>query len=169
MIRATFSAAPQRRSVLAAKAIVFAATALVVGVVSSFAAYYAFEAVNTDAALRSSITDPGVLRAVTGGGPYLAVLGLLGLGLGGLVRSTAGAIAVLFGTLFVPPILLELLPRSWQTTIGPYLPMEAGSQIFIAQHRAPEDLGPWAGMGVFCLYAAVALVASLFLIDRRDA
>lgn len=170
-IRATLSAVPRRRTVLAAKAAVFAAVALAVGVVSCFAAYVAFEAVNTDAALESSISDPGVLRAVTGGGLYLAVLGLLGLGLGlgGIIRSTVGAIAVLLGMLFVPPILVELLPRTWQTTFGPYLPMEAGSQIFIAQTRPGVDLGAWTGMGVFSLYAAAAVLASLVLIERRDA
>lgn len=168
-IRATLSAVPRRRTVLVAKATVFATVALAVGVVSCFAAYVAFEAVNTDAALQSSISDSGVLRAVTGGGLYLAVLGLLGLGLGGIIRSTAGAIAVLFGMLFVPPILFELLPRTWQSTVGPYLPMEAGSQIFIAQTRAPEGLGAWTGMAVFSLYALAAVVGSLVLIERRDA
>lgn len=169
LIRVTFSAVPLRRLVLAAKAVVFAAAALIVGTVSSFAAYGAFDAIVTDPALSSSLGDPGVLRAVTGGGLYLAVLGLLGLGLGGIIRSTAGAVSVLLGLLFVPSILLELLPHTWQTTVGPYLPMEAGSQIFIAQHRGADELGPWAGMGVFLLYAAVALAASLVLVDRRDA
>jgi ABC-2 type transport system permease protein len=169
MIRATFGAVPQRRAVLVAKAIVFAVTALIVGVVSCFAAYFAFDAIVTDPGLQSSIDDPGVLRAVTGGGLYLAVLGLLGLGLGGVIRSTAGSIAVLFGLLFVPPILLELLPRTWQSTVGPYLPMQAGSQIFIAQERGPDDLGAWTGMGVFTLCAAIAVAASLVLVDRRDA
>lgn len=169
MIRATFSAVPQRRTILAAKAVVFAATALVAGIVSCFAAYVSSEAIVTDPRLQSSIGDPGVLRAVTGGGLYLAVLGLLGLGLGGIIRSTAGATAVLFGLLFVPPILLELLPHTWQSMIGPYLPMQAGSQIFIAQHRGADDLGPWTGLGVFCLYAAAAVAASLVLVDRRDA
>src|SRR5260370_9407967 len=41
---------------------------------------------------------------------YLAVLGLLGLGLGAVIRFSAGAVAVLFGVLFVPSILITLLP-----------------------------------------------------------
>lgn len=168
MIRATLSAVPQRRLVLAAKAIMFAVTALVVGALSSFAAYFVFQAFLSDNALRSSISDPGVLRAVTGGGLYLVVLGLLGLGLGTIIRSSAGAIAALFGLLFVPPILLQLLPHSWQTTIGPYMPMDAGSQIFIVQREA-ASLGAWTGFGLFCLYAAVALTAGVLLINHRDA
>lgn len=66
MIGATFSAVPQRRTVLAAKTAVFSVTALIVGVVSCLGAYFAFEAVLTDDSMSSSIGDPGVLRAVVG-------------------------------------------------------------------------------------------------------
>jgi hypothetical protein len=168
MIRVTFSAVPRRRLVLTAKAIVLAVTALVGGIVASFAAYFVFQWLLTGDSLRSSIGDPGVIRALIGGGLYLAILGLLGFGLGIIIRSSAGAIASLFGLLFVPQILVELLPSTWKTTIGPYVPMEAGSQIF-SQHREAGALGPWAGLGVFCLYAAVALVVGFLLINRRDA
>jgi hypothetical protein len=171
MIRVTFAAVPQRHVVVAAKSTVFAATALVVGTVSSFAAYFIFQAVlsGSGTALKSSIGDPGVLRAVTGGGLYLAVLGLLGLGLGTIIRAGAGAIATLFGLLFAPALILELLPNSWQTTVGPYLPMQAGGQIFVAVSREPHALGTWTGFGVFCLYAAAAVAAGFVLIHRRDA
>jgi hypothetical protein len=168
MIRASLSAVPQRRLMLAAKAVVFAVTALIVGIFASFAAYFAFQAFLSGNSLRSSIGDLGVLRAVTGGGLYLAVLGLFGLGLGAMIRVSAGAIATLFGVLFVPQILTQLLPQSWQATIAPYVPMEAGSQIFSLHHEA-GNLGAWSGFGVFCLYAAVALGVGFVLINRRDA
>jgi len=168
MIRATFSAIPQRRLVLAAKSLVFAATALIVGIASSFTAYYTFEAFLSGDTLHSAIGDPGVLRAIIGGGLYLLVLGLLGLGLGAIIRSSAGTIAALFSLLFVPTIFINLLPQSWQATVGPYVPMEAGSQIFIAVHHDPNSLGPWSGFGVFCLYAATALGIGFILIQRRD-
>jgi len=170
MIRATLSAVPQRRTVLTAKALVFTATALVVGTLSSFGAYFAFQAaLPAGDSLKSSLADPGVLRAVFGGGLYLAALGLLGLGLGAVIRVSAGAIAVLFGLLFVPPILLAMLPHSWQTTVGPYVPMQAGEQIYVAVSHEAAALAPWAGFGVFTLYAAFALGLGLFLINRRDA
>jgi ABC-2 type transport system permease protein len=168
MIRATFSAVPRRSRVLAAKAIVFATTALVVGIAASFAAYFVFQALLSGDSLRSSIGDPGVVRALIGGGLYLAALGLLGLGLGAIIRASAGAIAALFSLLFVPQILAELLPQTWKTTVGRYVPMEAGSQIF-SQHREAGALGPWAGFGLFCLYAATALTVGFVLINRRDA
>lgn len=168
MIRSTLSAVPQRRLMLAAKTIVFAATALTVGVSSSFAAYFVFQAFLSGDGLRSSISDPAVLQAVIGGGLYLAVLGLCGLGLGAIVRSGAGAVATLFGVLFVPPILAELLPRSWKDTIKPFVPLEAGSQIFSVQHPAGA-LGAWSGFAVLCLYAGLALGVGFVLINRRDA
>ncbi|MGH2532860.1 MAG: ABC transporter permease subunit [Thermomicrobiales bacterium] len=168
MIRASLSAVPRRRLMLAAKAIVFAVIALIVGICASFAAYFVFQAFLSDDSLRTSIGDPGVLRAVTGGGLYLAVLGLFGLGLGAIIRGGGGAIAALFGVLFVPPLILELLPPSWQETIGPYVPLNAGSQIYFLRHDAGA-LGAWSGFGVFCLYTAVALGVGFVLINRRDA
>lgn len=168
MIRATLAAVPRRSRVLAAKAIVFAATGLVVGVTASFAAYFVFQSLLSGDSLRSSIGDPGVVRALIGGGLYLAVLGLLGLGLGAIIRASSGAIAALFSLLFVPQILAQLLPPTWKTNVGKYVPMEAGSQIF-SQHHEAGALGPWAGFGVFCLYAAGALALGFIVINQRDA
>ena len=96
-----------------------------------------------------------------------AYQGLLGLGLGAIVRSSAGAIAALFSLLFVPQILVELLPSTWKSAIARYVPMEAGSQIF-SQHREVGALSPWTGLGVFSFYAIVALAGAFVLINRRD-
>jgi hypothetical protein len=170
MIRTTFAAIPRRRTVLVAKGLVFAGTALITATASTFVSYLAFLAALPAHTLTSTaLTAPGVMRAVLGGGLYLTVYGLLGFGLGAVLRSSAGAIATLLGVLFVPPLLLNLLPGSWRTTVGPYIPMQSGSQIFIAAHREAASLAPWTGFGMFCLYAAVALLAGFAVINRRDA
>ncbi|KAB2372728.1 ABC transporter permease [Actinomadura montaniterrae] len=170
MIRTTFAAVPRRGAVLAAKALVLAGVTLVASTASAFAAYLAFRAALPAHTLTgTALSDPGVARAVAGGGLYLTALALLGFGLGAALRSSAGAIASLFGLLFVPPLLLDLLPRSWKDTAGPYIPMQAGDQIYIASHREAVALGPWTGFGVFCCYAAVALLAGRLVTDRRDA
>ena len=171
LIRATLSAVPRRREVLVAKATVFALVAAVGGMVSTFAAYFAFEWSLPSGGdyMKSSLSDPGVLRAVVGAGLYLAVLGLLGLGIGSVVRASAGSIATLFGLLFVPNILFELLPSSWRDSAGPYLPMNAGEAVLVAARRSDTILAPWTGFGVFCLYAFVALAGGFYLIKRRDA
>jgi ABC-type transport system involved in multi-copper enzyme maturation permease subunit len=169
MIRATLAAVPQRRLLLTAKNLVLTATAAATGITACLAAYLVFQAfLPVGDALRTTLADPGVLRAVAGAGLYLTVLGLLGFGLGTIFRSSAGAGAVLFGVLSVPTLLVALLPESWQATLGPYLPMNAGDGIYTVRPEA-HMLQPWTGFGVFCLYAAAALAAGFILIGRRDA
>jgi ABC-type transport system involved in multi-copper enzyme maturation permease subunit len=169
MIRATLAAVPQRRLLLTAKALVLTAAAAAAGIAACLAAYLTFQAfLPAGDAMRTTLAGPGVLRAVIGAGLYLTVLALLGFGLGTVLRSSAGAVAVLFGVLFVPTLLTALLPSSWQDTIGPYLPMNAGDTIYTVRPEA-HMLSPWAGFGVFCLYAAAALAAGFVLIGRRDA
>ncbi len=169
MIRATLAAVPQRRLMLAAKMTVFAAAAVITGILASFAAYFTFQAfLPARDALRTALSDPGVLRAVAGGGLYLAVLGLFGLGLGAILRSSAAAVAALFGALFVPQLIVTLLPASWQDTVSPYLPMQAGAAVFSVRQEAHTPAA-WTGFGVFCLYAAAALATAYTLINHRDA
>lgn len=170
MIRTTLAAAPRRHALLAAKALVLTSVTLITATAFTVAAYLVFQATLPAGTLTgTSLSDPGVARAVVGGGLYLTALAMLGFGLGVLLRSSAGAIATLFGLLFVPPLLLDLLPGSWKTTIGPYIPMQAGDQVYIAVRREASALGPWAGFGVFCLYGALAALAGLITITRRDA
>jgi hypothetical protein len=169
MIRATLAAVPARRLVLAAKTAVLALAAAAAGLATCYAAYFTFQALLPGGSpLRMPLSDPGVARAVTGAGLYLAVLALLGLGLGAILRSSAGAIAGLFGLLFVPSLIMALLPASWQDTVGRYLPMNAAESVYVVHHQA-FDLAPWAGFGVFCGYAAAAGLAGFVLIGRRDA
>ena len=168
MIRATFTAMPQRRLVLAAKAAVFAAAAAVVGIASSFGAFFAGQAILAGKGVGVSITHAGALRSVVGAGLYLTVLGLLSLGLGTVIRRTAGSIATLFGLVFVLPILVAQLPSSWADPISKYLPTSAGLAI-IGGERGATTLSPWVGFGLFCLYAAAALTAGAVSLARRDA
>jgi ABC-2 type transport system permease protein len=168
MIRATFGAVPQRRAVLAAKAFVFTAVTLVVGEVLSFAAFGIGQAILSGAHAGASLSQPQVLRAVVGGGLYLAAIGLLGFGVGALVRHTAGALSALFGVLFALTALADLLPTSWRNDVMPYLPANAGTQIFSVA-RTHDSLAPWMGLGVLCLYAAAAIITATVLVTRRDA
>ena len=170
MIRATLAAVPQRRLMLAAKAIVLAAAALVTGTGASFAAYLVFEAfLPAGDAMRTSLADPGVLRAVTGAGLYLAVLGLLAMAVAGLIRHTAGAITAVIGFVLVLAPLSQLIPDPAGKYIHAYLPTEAG-QLVVQTHRAAGDvLSWWQGFGVFVLWVVVLLAAAGWLLQRRDA
>jgi ABC-type transport system involved in multi-copper enzyme maturation permease subunit len=171
-IRSTLAAVPQRRTVLAAKATVFTGVSLVVGLVSCFAAFFVGQAILSSQGLQAHLGDPGVLRAVAGSGLYLAILGLFALGIGTLLRRSAGAISALFGVILVLPVLVQTLPSTWTDSIARYLPSNAGEAIshtMAAGPRIGPMLSPWGGMGVFMLYAAVALVLAGFALHRRDA
>jgi ABC-2 type transport system permease protein len=167
MIRATMAAVPQRKAVLAAKGFVFAGCTLVVGEALSFASFGLGQALLTPAHVDVTLAHPGTLRAVLGGGLYLTAIGLLGFGLGALIRHTAGALSALFGIMFATTALVDLLPTSLRNNLINYMPENAGSQIIttVPTHGA---LAPWTGLGVLCLYAAVAVVAAMLLIGKRD-
>jgi hypothetical protein len=115
-----------------------------------------------------AFSHPGVARAVVGAALYLTVIGLLGLGLGAIIRNTAGGIAAFAGLLFVIPPLLNVLPSSWNNAISPYLPGDAGGRIMSITHDA-HQLSPWAGFAVFCGWTAAAIAVAAVLLVRRDA
>jgi ABC-2 type transport system permease protein len=168
MIRTSLSVMPRRGVVFAAKAVVFAAIALVVGLVTSFASYFVGQAILSTQHINSALGQPGVLRAVIGGGLFLAVCGLLSFGLGAVLRHTAGAITAAIGLLFVAYILSGFLPSNWAAHVDKWIPFNAGGAIW-ENASGTNMLSPWTGLAVFCGYAAIALVAGLILFRRRDA
>ncbi len=168
MIRATLSAVPRRLPVLWAKAGVFSVVTAAIMAVASLIAFQAGQAVLSSQHLQTSLSAAGVPRVVLGTALYLTVVGLLGVGLGTVVRSTPGGIASLFGILLVLPGLAEALPSSWSNDISPYLPSNAGEAL-LTLHAEPHQLAPWTGIGVFALYAVAAMVAGAIVLKRRDA
>jgi hypothetical protein len=168
MIRASFAAVPQRRSLLAAKGLVLAAAVLVLSEILAFASFLVGQALMSSKHIGVSLSDPGVLRAVVGAGLFLTLVALLGFGLGSVVRHTAGALSAFFGILFALDPITDLLPTAWRDDIIDYLPLNAGSQIFVIVNNKGA-LGPWAGLGVFAIYALVAVVLGALLVDTRDA
>jgi ABC-2 type transport system permease protein len=166
MIRSSLMAVPRRWPVLAAKLVVFSACTFVLSIVSAFVAFLlGQQLLGTHG---TTLGAPHVLRAVIGVALYLTVVGALAIGLGFMVRSTAGGIAALVGLLLVLPGVAQLLPNTWQPHIVPYLPGNAGGSVW-AVHPEAGMLGPWAGFAVFCAWAAAALVGGAIVLRRRDA
>jgi ABC-2 type transport system permease protein len=168
MIRATLSAVPKRLPVLWAKALVYGITCLVLSIVSCLAAFFIGQAILSSKHIETTFGAPNVARVVLGSALYLTGVGLLGLGLGALLRNTAGSISTLFGLLFVVPIVVHFLPASWNDAIAKYLPSNAG-QVITNLHPGSDSLGPWTGLLVFFLYAVAALVLAGAALLRRDA
>ena len=198
-IRATLSAVPRRPVVLSAKILVFGAVAVVVSEIFTFSAFAIGQAIlsarkpstgaivqrarqfgvqvphNIQTALSNgsaSLGQPGVLRAVVGAGLYLAMLGLLALGLATIIRHTAGAISAFVGVVLVLPLIVQALPTSISNALARYLPANIGLVMF-STHGAPDRVGPafspWVGFALLALYTGVVLGIGCWVLVRRDA
>jgi ABC-2 type transport system permease protein len=167
-IRSSLAAVPRRLPVLWGKAVVVGLTTFALCLPAALVAFLVGQSILSGEHLDIALSAPGVARAVLGSALYLGAIGLLGLGLGALLRSTAGAVAGLFGILFAPQLLAGLLPETWSDRIYPYLPVPAGVAV-TAVRPDPASLAPWNGFALFCLYVAVVLAAAAWRLRGRDA
>lgn len=170
LIKATLAAVPHRGTLLAAKTAVFGTIALVVGEIAAFAAFLAGTAVLPAAIHAPSLSDPTVLRAVLMTGAAYPLVGLLGLGIGTILRHGAAATGVVIGVVFVGSQALGALFHS----LAGYAPIAiVGGSLSVTQPQPPGSdfpaLAPWAGLGMLVVYATVAMAAGAVLLARRDA
>lgn len=168
MIRASLLAVPKRWPMLVAKIVAFTGVVLIVAEIVCFASFFIGSAI-LNSKVPVSLGDPGVLRAVTGAGLYLAVLGLFAMAVAGLIRHTAGAITTVIGFTLVLAPLASLIPDPAGKYISAYLPTNAGQLIVQTHQQSGDVLTPLQGFGVFGLWVVVLLVLAGVLLQRRDA
>jgi ABC-2 type transport system permease protein len=168
MIRASLSAVPKRLPMLWGKAVVFASVTFALMLPSVLIAFFASQSILSRHHASYSWSHPGVSRAVIGAVLYLTVIAVLTLAIGTILRSTAGGISAFAAIFFVLPPLMDVLPKSWNNAISPYLPSNAGRAILNLTHDS-GSLAPWTGFALFAAYAAVALAVAAVLLVRRDA
>lgn len=168
MIRATFTAVPKRLPVLWAKLGVYAVVSFVLMVPSVFVGFFASQAILArHDILQISLSQPGVARSLIGGAVYVMLVGVFALGIGAIVRNTAGGISAFAAIFFVIPPLMNILPSSWNDAISQYLPSDAGRQLFALQH-ASHTLTPTAGGLLLVAYCAAVVAIAAVLLVRRD-
>lgn len=168
-IQPSVVAAPRRGRLLAAKATVLSAVAVLLGQAIGFASFVAGQAAIAGVgAEHATLDQPGVLRAVVGSGLYLTAVGVLGLGLGAILRSTAGAIGTLVAVTLVVRLVAQTLPESWREWMGRYWPTAAGESI-VQVVPVPGTLGPWQGFAVLCGFVAAVCAAGYTVFRTRDA
>jgi ABC-2 type transport system permease protein len=165
-IRASLAAMPRRGVLMTAKIAVVGLFTLLLGEVLSFVSFFEGQAVLSGGAPTASLGQSGVLRAVVLSGAFLALFALLGLGIGLVVRHTAGAIAVFAGVTFLVPILLESISRS----VARYAP-ELIFANSIATRVPQQNNALSVTIGTVCMlgYCVAALGAGAILLQRRDA
>jgi ABC-2 type transport system permease protein len=168
MIRSTLTAVPRRLPVLWSKAAVIGPVILVLTTLGALAAFQLGTLGLDGEKIALSLGDDGVLRSLAGAGLYLALVAVAGVALGMLLRSSAGAIAVLVGVLLILPGLASLLPDSVYDTVNPYFPSNAGSAMY-ALHQSSDALSAGAGLAVFAGWVALTLAGAAWRLTKSDA
>jgi len=168
MIRSTLTAVPRRLPVLWSKAAVIGPIVLALTMIGALAAFQLGAPGLDGEKIALSLGDDGVLRSLAGAGVYLGLVAVFGVALGILLRSSAGAIAVLVGTLLILPGLASLLPDSLYDSINPYFPGNAGQAVY-ALHQSSDSLSPGAGIAVFAGWVALTLAGAAYRLVKTDA
>ncbi len=166
-IRASLAATPRRPLLLGAKALVVGTVSLVVGEILSFACFFIGRAMLSGNAPVASIGQPGVLRALLLSGAYLALLGVFGLGLGAIIRKSAGAIAAYAGVIFLLPTLLQ--PLNADGNPARFAPESILANSVAAVLPQSGQLSASVGFLLMVVYCAVVLGLGALLLVRRDA
>lgn len=173
MIRSTLTANPRRGAVLAAKAIVLGVFLFVVSLVIFLAAAAIVTPILASNDLSFDWTTPdATILPIVSASAAMSLFTLLGVGLGFLLRSGAGAIAVTVGIIFVLPVIFSLvsgfLPDlTWLLEWAKYLPSAAVPSAIAPSDASVLSAGEsWLTLGV---WAAAALLAGLAVLKRRDA
>jgi ABC-2 type transport system permease protein len=164
MIRSTFTAMPARRLVLAAKAAVIAAFAFPVALVSNLIAFEIGQRIFASKHLEVSLGHPGVLGAIVFGAVAVSLLAAVGVGLGGVIRHTAGATAAIAVVIVGGVTFGQLLPAA----LRGYLPGTA-LQAAVTVHRSAGILTQGTAVAVLLVYAVIALAAAAMRAAHRDA
>lgn len=169
MIRSTLTAVPRRLPALGAKALVLFATTFVVGLVS---------VTGSAAVAYVSLASNGIEPAITGevitslllASAYLAAVSVFALGLGTVLRNSAGGIAAALGVLLLLPtiimVIAGLTQAEWAANLLPYLLSNAGESMILPTEGG---LALWASALTVALWAAVPFIGGAVLLKRRDA
>lgn len=162
MIHTTLLTVPRRLTVFAAKAGVLTSAALVAGTVAVEASLMIGRSV--------SLGNGPTLRAAAGTVLYLALIGLLSLGIATAVRDSTTAIGIILGLLYLFPLLVVLVSNPhWHHRLEQIGPTTAGQSIEATSNLQHLALSPWNGLEVLAAWTVAALLIGSVLLVRRDA
>jgi ABC-2 type transport system permease protein len=171
MIRTTFIGNPRRNHVLVAKALVVAVLGLVITGISIPGMFLVSQPIFGHYGLATaSITDGATLRTlltivVTQGLIYT----LIPFTIAWLLRSTASAITVSIGFLWLPWMIGSVVPDWVQSNVLRYLPdVAANSLSGITRADAPQYLTQIPAITVVVIWLVGMLAAAAFVLNRRD-
>lgn len=165
MIRTSLAAVPRRGEFLLCKMAVATGLALVVGMVTSFLAFFVGQALL--GSHRVSISDPGVLRAVFGAGLYMTLIGLFSMGIAAMLRSPMLSLGILMPFFFLISTILANVPGA--KDVARYFPDQAGQKVAQVVQDSDAPYGPWTGLLIMVAWVAAAVLGGYVVLRSRDA
>jgi hypothetical protein len=189
MIRTTFTACPKRWLVLTAKAIVFFglsfAMTTVACTITALVNWWALSDqtipsyASDDPLMRGSVDGTRIvagagqwLGATVGAGLYVALLGVLSLAVGTLLRHTAGAVTIMIGLVLLPLIMALFMVSDSLSAVRDVLVKYSVLNGLASVYRIPmtETADPtgWAGVGLLALVTAIVLAGAYAVLEKRD-
>lgn len=167
-IRSTLAAVPRRAQLAFSKVIVLFVSLLVVSEVACFTTFQLGQAIFSGVVPTDSLSNGSVLRSVVFAGVYLTLLSILGYSLGMILRQSAASISVFTSLLLILPIVLFLMPQSWQNHVAKFEPASLG-QSMMSKTTAVNGFGAVTSLLILIVYVIVAFATGLALLSRRDA
>ncbi|WP_434992189.1 ABC transporter permease [Arthrobacter sp. Ld5] len=169
MIRSTLVAVPGRTQALLAKTVIVSAVSFLVGLLSALVSYLIAQPILGGQNIDFALTESGVLASIINTGTFLALVAVISMSLGILLRNTAGGVVTAVGILFVLPVIMQLLSglADWVSDAARFLPEEAGNQM-VAVTAADNALTQFQGGLVMGVWALAFLAAALIVTKKRD-
>jgi len=174
LILSSLSAVPRRTPVLAAKALVVGVLGLVVGALGTFGGGL-IAAIVYGADGFAAFSSLPTLASMLGATVYLALASLIALGVGAMLRSSAGGISVIVVLFFVSTLLFQILSMTgweWVPVVGQWMPADLGHTLSTSEVTPVEyrgDVSYWGALGGLAAWAVAALVPAGILLKTRDA
>jgi ABC-2 type transport system permease protein len=168
MVKSTLTAVPRRLGALWAKAIVLLVSTFVVGAVAGIGSFLIASPILAGQGLHASLFDVNVIVPLLGSALYLALVAVFALGIGTILRSSAGGIAAALGIILLLPIVLQMIPADWAHDALPYLLSNAGMGMF-GMSMGSVALEWWQNLLIVIGWVAVSQAVAALLLKRRDA
>ncbi|AWW37501.1 ABC transporter permease subunit [Streptomyces cadmiisoli] len=168
MIRTTMTACPTRGRVLAAKSLVFFAVAFVVTLLST--ALVALAQMGMLEGVREP-TGEEWLKGTVGVSLYIALLGLLSLVIGSIVRHSAGAITIMIAAVLAPLVIaMFMFSQSLEDLREALFEYSIPNQLSVFYSTSLTESGPsgWDPLWIMLGVTAAAFAGAYALLEKRD-
>jgi ABC-2 type transport system permease protein len=180
MIRSTLTAVPKRIPALAAKALVFGVVTFFIAFVAVVLTAVVIAPILPSRGVHPDFGDSKVWLALVGAAVALALVGVLSLSIGAIIRNSAGGIAISLGLLLVLPTIVSIFVAvtriAWMRNLENFLPSQAAGRMYAyvsntttLQLPGTFVLEPWQAVLVLVAWVAVFVALAAVLLKRRDA